>query len=99
MMASRPLSRGAQPLSEHRSAFGAGPEFSHPEYSHTSSEGHSPRNHPLESPQPALDRNQIFALSKSTPPLDELYGATIRYNLGTHAEGQSALDSCLRQEK
>ncbi len=27
MMASRPLSRGAQPLSEHRSAFGAGPEF------------------------------------------------------------------------
>ena len=97
MKANRPLFHGAQPLSEHRLAFGAGPEFSLLERPYTSFEGRllkSPAADPL--PQ-ASDQDRIFVLSKSTLPLDELYVTAILHNLITHAEGQSALNSCLRQ--
>lgn len=96
MKASRPSSRGAQPLSKHRSAFGAGPESFRFEYPDTSFAGRRPGNPCSDLAPSASGRTRIFVLSKSPLPLDELYVAANMHNLITHAEGQSALNSCLR---
>ena len=94
-MASRRLSRFAQPLSEHRSAFAGDLESARPEYPDTVFEAPVPRNDCLGLERRASDESRVFASSKLTLPPGELYGAADWHNLVTYAEGQSALDSCL----
>jgi len=96
-MTSRPLSRGAQPLLEHQLAFGAGPEFFRPGYPDTFFEGPLRENRRRDLGTQAGDQSRIFVLSKSTLPNRKLYAAAVLHNLICYAEGQSALNSCLRQ--
>lgn len=94
-MANRPFSRGAQPLSKHQSAFAGDREFFRFGYPDTSSEARVPKNRRVFPQLLALGQSQIFVLSKSTLPPGALYAYANRYNLISHAEGQSALNSCL----
>ena len=98
-MTNRPLSRGAQLLSEHQLAFGAGPEFPRPGYPDTFCEGPLRENCRRDLGVHVGDQSRIFVLSKSTLPHRKLYAAAILHNLICYAEGQSALNSCLRQGK
>ena len=95
-MASRFFSRFAQPLLERRPTFAGGSELAHPALPDTVFEAPAPRyDRPGLEPR-ALDQSLIFALSNSTLPLGKLYDAVFLHTLVTHAEGQSALNSCLR---
>ncbi len=98
MTVSRLVSRGAQPLSAPQSVFEGASEFPRFEHLDIAFEGPDLARDQTVLPQRDVNWSRIFAVSKSTLPLGELYATHLRYKLECHTDGQSALSSCPPRE-